>query len=210
MFKHDIPQPVCSWRFKVSPPRHTLYGKIIAFRVPATVSLKNAFNFRLPQNMQAQKLKLHQFCEMQVQDCCRSAATAHWLLQLQTGYMLPLLGKLLQLATGYWLLATASGYCKRATCYCNYKLATATANRLLATGYCYSKWLMTPLPLLLLATGYSYCYLLLLLLLAGRLDKKTGMGDKVKASLARNGASKSITTKPTCLHVFTCLRCRMM
>ena len=36
-------------------------------------------------------------------NCCRSAATANWLLQLQTGYMLPLLGKLLLLwlATGY-------------------------------------------------------------------------------------------------------------
>ena len=128
------------------------------------LSLKNAFTVisDFLKTCKLKDLKLHQFCKMQVQDCCCSAATANWLLQLQTGYMLPLLGKLLQ-------LATASGYChcycKRATCYCNYctnwLLQLQTGYLLLATAtltgywprYCYCYWLLaTPT-----ATCNCYC-----------------------------------------------------
>ena len=78
------------------------------------LSLKNGFRARLLQNMQAQKLKLHQFCETSSKNAnsrfVRQSrqllpllllllATGYWLLQ--TGYMLPLLGELLQLAPGY-------------------------------------------------------------------------------------------------------------
>ena len=71
--------------------------------------------------------------EMQVQDCCRSAAT----LQLPTGYCNYKLATCYHYWVSYcnWLLATG---------YCNWKLATATANASywllqLQTGYCNGK-----------------------------------------------------------------------
>ena len=132
--KWHTPRPICSRRQKVLPSRHILYGKNIAFPVPA-LSLKNAFGPRLPQNMQAQEWKLHQFCETSSKHVSsrfdRQSRQLLPLLLLATAtptgycYWLPLL---LQLQTGYWVLLLL--------------LATDTAT---AT-----------------ATGYSYCYLLLL------------------------------------------------
>ena len=116
---------------------------------------------------------------------------------------------LLQLATGHcfcnWLLATATGY----------YLLTATAT---ATGFCYCYWL--------LATGCSYgtatatcckaghkfvypkfAYNYIKIKRDNKLRKGRGMGEKAKASLARNRSSKSI--KPHKASMLTCLRCRV-
>ena len=137
------------------------------------LSLKNAFGSRLPQSMQAQEWKLHQFCETSSKHVSsrfdRQSRQLLPLLLLATGYC----NWQLATATGNWLLVTATltGYCywlplllQLQTGY--WLLATATANGLLApgTGCCYCYWLLT-LPLLLLlatptATCYCYCNLL--------------------------------------------------
>ena len=83
------------------------------------LSLKNAFGSRLPQNMQAQELKLHQFCET-------SSKNANSRFDRQSRQLLPLL-----------LLLLATGYCKLATCY---HYSVSYCNWVLATGYCYCYW----------------------------------------------------------------------